>query len=55
MEQTGVLAMETVRVCNNNVVKTETTVLVGSTNKSILINLAKYIKRSLDIRKSIQI
>ena len=29
--------------------------LMGSTNKSILINLAKYIKCALDIRKSIQI
>ena len=29
--------------------------LMGSANKSIFSNLAKYIKRSLDIRKSIQI
>ena len=29
--------------------------LMGSTNKDILINLAKYNKCSLDIRKSIQI
>jgi len=29
--------------------------LMGSTNKHVLINLAKYIKFSLDIGKSIQI
>jgi len=29
--------------------------LMGSINKNVLINLAKYIRVSLDIRKSIQI